>query len=73
MTHQGREGLAAWIQTTWLPYTQRVPESERETFIQELVENYLAEHPITEDGLTHVQMVRLEVEAKKVLPESKSL
>jgi trans-aconitate methyltransferase len=25
-TYGGRDGFAAWLRTTWLPYTQRVPE-----------------------------------------------
>ncbi|HEY9668031.1 MAG TPA: hypothetical protein V6C91_14565, partial [Coleofasciculaceae cyanobacterium] len=65
MTHSEVAGLAGWIRTTWLPYTQRVPEPMREHFVTELVERYLEEHPVTEDGLTHVQMMRLEVEAEK--------
>ncbi|MGH2413825.1 MAG: class I SAM-dependent methyltransferase [Microcystaceae cyanobacterium] len=65
MTHQGAEGLAGWIRTTGLPYTQRLPEAMREPFITELVERYLAGHPMTEERLTHVQMIRLEVEAEK--------
>lgn len=65
MTHQGAAELAGWIRTTWLPYTQRLPEQMREDFVTELVECYLEYHPVTEDGLTHVQMVRLEVEATK--------
>lgn len=65
MTHSDVHGLAGWIRTTWLPYTQQVPEQMREQFVTELVERYLQEHPVTEDGLTHVQMVRLEVEAEK--------
>ena len=27
------DGFAAWLRTTWLPYTQRVPENLREEFI----------------------------------------
>ncbi len=63
MTHQGREGLAAWIRTTWLPFTQRIPEELREAFVCELVDLYLDSHPVDETGLVHVDAVRLEVEA----------
>ena len=63
MVHQGREGLSAWIRTTWLPYTQRVPETLRQEFIEEIVDQYLKKHPIAEDGTIHIEMVRLEVEA----------
>lgn len=70
MTHEGSAGLAGWIRTTWIPYTQRVPEPMREPFITELVERYLERYPMTEDRLTHVQMVRLEVEAIKPTDDS---
>ena len=65
MTHDGKAGLAGWIRTTWLPYTQRIPEQERDAFIGELVETYVDEHPLDAQGKVHVQMVRLEVEATK--------
>ncbi len=63
MVHQGREGLSTWIRTTWLPYTQRVPETLRREFIEEIVDRYIKKLPIAEDGTIHVQMIRLEVEA----------
>jgi trans-aconitate 2-methyltransferase len=65
MTHDGAAGLEGWLRTTWLPYTQRVPERLRERFICELAANYLALHPLDPAGLAHVAMVRLEVEAVK--------
>ena len=66
MTHQNREGLAGWIRTTWMPFTKRVPENERENFIAQFVDLYLAKNPLDSQGLTHVSMVRLEVEAYKL-------
>ncbi len=65
MTQPGRDGLAAWVRTTWLPFTMRVPEDRREEFIYEIVDTYLEAHPLDTDGLAHVGMVRLEVEALK--------
>ncbi len=65
MTHLGREGLEAWFRTTWIPYTQRVPDSERSSFTTQLIDRYLDCYPVDKDGLAHVQMVRLEVEAIK--------
>ncbi|WP_287152937.1 class I SAM-dependent methyltransferase [Candidatus Solincola tengchongensis] len=67
MVHEGREGMAGWIRTTWLPFTQRVPERLREDFIAELVDGYLHDFPPDEAGLVHVNAVRLEVEARKPL------
>jgi len=63
MTHAGRDGLAGWIRTTWMPYTQRVPAELREEFVYACVDAYLRTHPLDSAGRSHVRMVRLEVEA----------
>ncbi len=63
--HQGRSGFESWIRTTWLPYTQQVPEKKREIFISQLADDYLRQHPADENGVVHVKMIRLEVEASK--------
>jgi len=65
MIHFGAQGLAGWFRTTWLPHTQRVPEAQREEFVSEVVGEYIRRYPIDEKGNVHVQMVRLEVEARK--------
>ncbi|MFC1923888.1 methyltransferase domain-containing protein [Chloroflexota bacterium] len=65
MTHEGKEGLSSWIRTTWLPYTQRLPQELQEEFINELAGRYIEKYPLDMDGLVHVAMVRLEVEAEK--------
>lgn len=65
MAHDGIEGLKGWIRTTWLPYTERLDQSAREGFIDELAENYLELVPLDGQGRAHVAMVRLEVEARK--------
>ncbi len=65
MRHAGRDGLVGWVMTTWMPYTESVPEDFREAFVAEAVDRYLARHPLTSDGAAVVRMVRLEVEAEK--------
>jgi trans-aconitate 2-methyltransferase len=65
MQLQGREGLAGWIRTTWLPFTERVPVHLRDSFIQEIVERYIAAYPLDETGTARVKMVRLEVQATR--------
>lgn len=65
MTHVGREGLAGWIRTTWMPFTHCVPVANRDCFIADFVEAYLSHFPLDADGLAHVHMVRLEVNALK--------
>jgi trans-aconitate methyltransferase len=65
MAHEGRAGLAGWIRTTWLPYTQRIPENLRESFIETVCSDYLDQVPLSADGKAHVAMVLLEVEANK--------
>jgi trans-aconitate methyltransferase len=63
--YHGRDGFAAWLRTTWLPYTQRVPENLREEFIAAVKDRYVAKHPPDTDGRVHVRMVRLEIDAVK--------
>lgn len=66
MTQKGKDGLASWIRTTWLPYTQRVSEVLQDDFIQDLVDRYTENFPPDSEGLVHVSMVRLEVEAVNI-------
>jgi trans-aconitate methyltransferase len=63
--YQGRARFAAWFRTTWLPYTQRVPEDSREKFITGVVDRYLAKFPPDAEGRIRVRMVRLEINAVK--------
>ena len=65
MKHAGEEGLAGWIRTTWLPYTERLPIEKRDKFVKEIVKRYIKNHPIDADGVIHLIMMRLEVEACK--------
>jgi trans-aconitate 2-methyltransferase len=65
MVQENKQGLTSWIRTTWLPYTQAVPEHLREEFIDELAEIYIRQNPVQSDGMVHVHMVRLEVDACK--------
>ncbi|MBC8094452.1 MAG: methyltransferase domain-containing protein [Akkermansiaceae bacterium] len=66
MAFENRDQFAGWFRTTWLPYTQRVPESAREDFISAVVPRYIARHPLDLQGRVHVRMVRLEIDAVKV-------
>jgi trans-aconitate methyltransferase len=63
MIHEDGDKLAAWIRTTWIPYTQRVPESQREEFIRAIVEEFIRKHPADSKGRIHLQMKRLEIQA----------
>ncbi len=64
--YPGHDGFAAWLRTTWLPYTQRVPEAGREEFIAAVTGRYVARHPPDAKDQVHVKMVRLEIDAVKV-------
>lgn len=66
MIHKRIEGLKAWIRTTWLPYTERIPEDLRQEFIDDVVNRYVDKHPPDSEGFIHVQLKRLDVEAEKV-------
>jgi trans-aconitate 2-methyltransferase len=65
MVQPGRGGLASWIESTWLPYIERVPEELRGDFVDVMVECYASTHPLDDDEQVHVKMMRLEVEAEK--------
>lgn len=63
MSYSDRSGLEGWVRSAWLPYTERIPLERRNAFIADLVDQYLAEHPVDSRGSVHINMVRLEVEA----------
>ena len=65
MVQPGRSGLTSWIESTWLPYIESIPEELRRDFVDEMVEGYASTHPLDDDGQIHVKMMRLEVEAEK--------
>ena len=65
MCHDDQSGLEGWIRTTWLPFTERIPENLRDVFISEIAERYNEENPQDENGRIHIGMVRLEVELEK--------
>ena len=65
VAYAGIPGLAAWLRTAWLPYTQRVPAVERDEFITAVAERYVATHPPDSEGNVLVRMVRLEIDAVK--------
>ncbi len=66
MAHEGKSGLEGWIRTTWLPYTEQVPVEKRGQFIDAISSKYIGGEPVDPNGIVHVSMVRLEVEAEKV-------
>ena len=66
MKHKGKEGFAGWIRSTWLPYLSRIPGQMKAEFIEAILDAFLARHPPDAEGLVHVDMVRLEVEAVKL-------
>jgi trans-aconitate methyltransferase len=66
MKFQGKEGLAGWIRTTWLPFTERLPVEFRELFINEIADRYITAYPPDASGTIHVKMMRLQVQAIKV-------
>lgn len=66
MIHKGKDGLKAWIRTTWLPYSERVPSYLRQQFIDEIANRYVESHPADGTEFIHVQMIRLEIDADKM-------
>ncbi len=65
MTQRGHEGFLGWIRTVWHPFIHCVPESKQQEFIRQAADLYLTNHPMDLEGLIHIDVVRLEVEAIK--------
>lgn len=65
MAYTNRRDFAAWIRTTWLPHLQQVPEDLHSPFIDAVIDRYLARSPVGPDGIFHIGMKRLEVEARR--------
>ena len=72
MVPRGREGLASWFKTAWLPYIEKVLAELRMDFISEVVNRYIRAHPLDGEGNAHAGMVRREVEAEKNFPGNTS-
>ena len=66
VTYDGAKGFATWLNTTWIPYVQRVPENLRAEFIAAVTQRYLARHLPDAGGNVQVRMVRLEIDAQKI-------
>ena len=65
MKHQGAERLAGWVRTTWLPFTDKLPEELKAKFVSEIVDRYLKEHTADADNVVHIGMIRIEIHAHK--------
>jgi len=63
MVHDGSDALTGWLRTVFLPYTESLPEALREDFVEGIANAYVERRPPDENGVIHVKMVRLEVEA----------
>jgi trans-aconitate methyltransferase len=64
MRHADDEAFRGWLRTTWFPYTDRLPAEFRDAFLAEVAAAYTAACPRDDQGVIHVRMVRLEVEAR---------
>jgi len=58
--------LEGWIRTTWLPYTERIPEERRDQFIKTISTKYIEKNPPVKTGKIRIPMIRLEVTAEKI-------
>jgi trans-aconitate 2-methyltransferase len=61
--HDGPAGLAGWMRTTWMPYTDRLEPARRGAWIDDVVAAYAERMPADEDGRLHVPSYRIELEA----------
>jgi len=64
MRHANHQTFLGWLRTTWFPYTDRLPEESRDAFLDDVAVAYTATRPPDADGVIHLGMMRLEVEAR---------
>jgi trans-aconitate methyltransferase/RimJ/RimL family protein N-acetyltransferase len=57
--------LEGWLRTTWMTYTERIPEIDRAEFVQEWARRVAAACTLADDGALLMPMVNLEIEAGK--------
>ncbi len=71
--HNSMDEFKGWISTQWLPYTSRIPESQREKYMDMVAYEFHRRHSCKDDKIV-VAMQRLEYEAIKnqVRPTSRS-
>jgi len=67
MRHADAAALEGWLRTTWVPYTERIPEAERTEFLIELTGLVRRSCDTAEDGAILLPMVNLEIEATRVV------
>jgi trans-aconitate methyltransferase len=60
-----RAALQGWLRTTWMTYTERIPESDRAEFIREWAQRTAEDCTVAEGGALLMPMVNLEVEAMR--------
>ncbi|MCL2642607.1 MAG: methyltransferase domain-containing protein [Candidatus Bathyarchaeota archaeon] len=66
MTFSDAEGLAGFVRTTCMPYTERVPTELRDEIVKKVVERHISKYSINKEDPIHVNMMRLEAEAQKI-------
>ena len=64
MPHVGRGAFLGWLRTTWIAYTERLPAELRDAFCDDVADAYAAVRLPDAEGVIHVKMMRLEVEAE---------
>ncbi len=60
VTHPNRDELKDWISNNWTPFTHSVPIEQRDDFVDQFVDKYLADHPLDQWGYSHILMVKQE-------------
>jgi len=66
MRHATRAALEGWLRTTWVPYTELIPQDQRSAFLIELTDRVRHDCDTADDGAILLRMVNLEIEAERV-------
>lgn len=64
VTWRKKQELIEWVRSSWPSYSNRIPETKRNSFIKNVVDSYLTRYPV-EDGEIAIPLLSLDVEAAK--------
>jgi len=65
MVHENLKAFRGWLETTWFPFINLVPNKQKEAFVEAWIEAYILRCPPDHEGRVHVDMTRLEVQLCK--------
>lgn len=65
MKHEGINGLKGWIEATWLPYLSKINNTQINSFVDDVVNNFIANNQSQQTEHIYTNMKRLLIHAQR--------